>query len=280
MRTFNIIGSLLLVTLALSASVHAQTSREQFRQMVEQLQKTPNDSALREKIIALAPTLKPPPALPAELERRMARGTAAFKGATSLADYKDAVKEFEQAALAAPWHADAYFNLGVTQDKAEDYEAALRSLKLALLASPESKETKALIYEVEYRHEKANSPAGRAAQQKAREGELMKSLEGAVFSYAYPKMERQYRISNGRAEVSDRRLQTGGTLCSSGAHRDGPVGEKLACPDRLTIRFVGRRGERSHHFGTDSVTIAEDGQTLVERNVFEDQVYEIVFKRQ
>lgn len=280
MKTCNLLGSLLFITLALCAGAHAQTPREQFRQMVEQLQKAPNDGALRERIIALASTLKPPPAVPADLERRMSRGTAAFKGATSIADYRDAAKEFEQATLAAPWHADAYFNLGVTQDKAEDYEAALRSLKLALLASPESTETKALIYEVEYRYEKANSPAGRAAKQKNRESELMKSLEGAVFSYAYPKMERQYRISNGRAEVSDRRLQTGGTLCSSGAHRDGPVGEKLACPDRLTIRFVGRRGERSHHFGTDSVTIAEDGQTLVERNAFEDQIYEIVFKRQ
>lgn len=265
---------------ALVSTAYAQTPREQFRQMLEQLQKMPNDSALREKIITLAPTLKPPPALPAELERRMARGAAAFKGAASLADYQDAAKEFEQAALAAPWHADAYFNLGVTQDKAENYEAALHSLKLALLASPESKETKVLIYEVEYRLEKANSPAGRIAKQKIREDDLLKSLEGAVFSYAYPKMERQYRISNGRAEVLDRRLQAGGTLCSSGAQRDGPVGEKLACPDRLTIRFVGRRGERSHYFGTDSVTIAEDGQTLVERNVFEDQVYEVIFKRQ
>lgn len=110
---------------------------------------TQNDTALRERIIKLAPTLKPAPVLPDEAERWMVRGSAAFKGATSAAGYLDAAKEFEQATLAAPWYGDAYFNLGVAQDKAEDYAAALSSLKLAQLASPGSKEIKLLIYEVE-----------------------------------------------------------------------------------------------------------------------------------
>jgi tetratricopeptide (TPR) repeat protein len=87
----------------------------------------------------------------------MVRGTAAFKGAKSVADYRDAAKEFEQATHAAPWYGDAYLNLGVAQDKAENYEGALRSLKLALLALPNDKEIKALIYEVEYRKEKAQA---------------------------------------------------------------------------------------------------------------------------
>jgi hypothetical protein len=52
------------VFLGLAVSAHAQSPREQLQQMVEQLQKTPGDHALREKIIKLAPTLKPPPALP------------------------------------------------------------------------------------------------------------------------------------------------------------------------------------------------------------------------
>ena len=48
--------------------------------MVQQSQKNPNDNALREKIIKLAQELKPAPAVPDEAERRMVRGTAAFKG--------------------------------------------------------------------------------------------------------------------------------------------------------------------------------------------------------
>jgi len=139
-----IFGALMLTNIA-----NAESPREQLRQMVGELQKTPGDDALREKIIRLAQELKPAPAVPEEAERHMAYGTAAFTGAKSVADYKEAVKEFEQATLAAPWYGDAYFNLGVAQDKAESYEAALRSLKLALLALPNDKEIKTLIYEVE-----------------------------------------------------------------------------------------------------------------------------------
>lgn len=164
-----IFGALMLVN-----TVYADSTREQLKQMAEQLQKTPTDNALREKIIKLAQKLKPAPAVPDEAERRMARGAAAFKGAKSVSDYQDAVKEFEQATLAAPWYGDAYFNLGVAQDKAENYEAALHSLKLAQLVSPASKEIKQLIYEVEYRNEKAHSPVNS-------DEELIRSLDGAIF---------------------------------------------------------------------------------------------------
>jgi tetratricopeptide (TPR) repeat protein len=141
--------------LTLAASADAQSPREQLQQMVEQLQKNLTDSVLRERIIKLGAEMKPAQAIPEEAVRRMARGTAAFKSATSSADFHDAVKEFEQAVLAAPWFADAYFNLGVAQDKAGNYEAALRSLKLAQLAALDSREIKELIYEVEYRRDKA-----------------------------------------------------------------------------------------------------------------------------
>ncbi|GAB1234602.1 hypothetical protein [Ferrigenium sp. UT5] len=167
--------------LTLAANAYAQNPREELKQLVEQLQQSPNDNVLREKIIKLAPTLKPSPVLPTEAERRMARGAAAFKGAVSAADYQDAAKEFEQATLSAPWYGDAYFNLGVAQDKAADYEASLHNLNLALLASSESKDIKALIYEVEYRQEKAR-PEARAAKQKLMNEALARSLEGAVFT--------------------------------------------------------------------------------------------------
>jgi len=148
----------LLFGVALIANVaNAETPREQFKQMVEQLQQNPGDDALREKIIKLAQTLKPVPSIPEDAERHMAYGTAAFTGAKSVADYKEAAKEFEQATLAAPWYGDAYLNLGVTQDKAENYAAALRSIKLALLALPDDKQVKALLYQVEYRYKKAQA---------------------------------------------------------------------------------------------------------------------------
>lgn len=77
----------------------------------------------------------------------------------------------------------------------------------------------------------------------------------------------------------DRRTASGGPLCSSGAHKFGPIGEQMTCPDKA-IRFVGRRGERSHHFGIDSVEIAEDGQTLLEKLSFENERTDLIYKRQ
>jgi cell filamentation protein len=256
MRTTSQLFIAVFTLLALAASAYAQTSREQLNQMVQQLQKTPNDNALREKIIKLAATIKPAPAIPEEAQRRMVRGAAAFKSATSAAGYQDAAKEFEQATQAAPWYGDAYFNLGVSQDKAGNYEAALRSLKFAQLTSPDSKEIKTLMYEVEFRQEKANSPEARAAKQKFKDDDLIKSLEGAVFSHSFSNVESEYRISNGRAVEWNRRIAFRGPLCGSGAHMSGPIGEQMTCPDFRAIRLVGRRGERSHHFGIDSDVLA------------------------
>lgn len=170
-----------LLGLALATSASAQSPREQLQQLTAQLQKSPSDDGLRERIIRIALTLKPAPALPPEAERRMARGAVAFKSAGSQADYKDAVKEFEQATLAAPWYGDAYFNLGLAQDKAGDLDGALRSLKNAEKALPGNKEVTTLIYQVEYRKEKENSPEARAAREKQAEQRFIASLEGARY---------------------------------------------------------------------------------------------------
>lgn len=174
--------SLLFAVLILTNTAYAESPREQLKQMVEQLQANPDDDALREKIIKFAQKLKPAPAIPEEAERRMGRGTAAFKGSKSVADYQKAAQEFEQATLAAPWYGDAYFNLGVAQDKAEEYEDALSNLKLALLSLPNSKDIKALIYEVEYRKE-VNAPEAKAAQERERQEAFLRSLDGGVWAY-------------------------------------------------------------------------------------------------
>ena len=186
------VSRIIIVTLAIFASIvsaQAQSPQEQLQQLATQLQKSPTDSSLREKIIRLAAEMKPPPAVPEEAERRMARGTAAFKGAKSIADYQDAVQEFELAVTAAPWYTDAYFNLGVAQDKAEKYADALQSLKFALMSSPDSKEIKALMYEVEYRSEKANSPETKAAIAKAaadkQSEEISRQFEGSWYKDFY-----------------------------------------------------------------------------------------------
>jgi hypothetical protein len=149
---FLFVCGLLAVTQLEAQDSTNSSPRDQLRQLTTQLQQSPYDQELREKIINLAETVTPAPVLPEEAGRRMARGVAAFKEAKSVSDYKDAAVEFEKAAMAAPWYADAYYNLGQARAKAEDYGGASSSLKLYLLAAPGAKDAadaKRLMYEME-----------------------------------------------------------------------------------------------------------------------------------
>lgn len=179
MKLSKTISAIVFSIIASSAS--AQSPREQLAQLVEQFGKTPTDTALQVQIITLGAKILPPPALTEETERRMARGRAAFKGATSIADYNAAASEFQLAVIGAPWYGDAYYNLGVAQDKAERFNAALRSLRRAQIASPDAGDIRTLIFEVEYRRDKANSPEVRAAKAKEAEQRFIASLEGAKY---------------------------------------------------------------------------------------------------
>lgn len=152
-----------LVVLVGLATAHGADPHAELKQLVTQLQTNAGDTALREKIIKLALTMKPVPAVPEETERRMARGIAAFQGAQSVSDYQSAASEFEQATNAAPWYGDAYYNLGLAQDKAGNFAGALQSLQFAALASPGNREIKNLLYQVEYRRDQASAKAQKAA---------------------------------------------------------------------------------------------------------------------
>ncbi len=163
-------NQIIILTLAIftsMASAQAQSPREQLSQMVEQLQKSPTDNALREKIIKLAQEVKPAPTVPEEVERRMARGEAAFESAKDVSGYDNAMREFHAAANAAPWYANAYFNLATAQEKAGKAKAAIESFRFYLLAAPGGKdaaEVKKRIYKLEYAAEQTAAQA--AAEQK------------------------------------------------------------------------------------------------------------------
>lgn len=134
------------------AGKKSSTSQENLKQSMEDLKKNPSDTALREKIIKLALSMRPAPAVPEDAERNMARGTAFAQKAIDNTGYKKAIIEFESAANAAPWLALAYYNLGVVQEKASLYNEAIQNLKLYLFAAPDAKnarEVKNKIYALE-----------------------------------------------------------------------------------------------------------------------------------
>jgi len=167
-----------------AATAQAQSLHQTLNQYVADLQKNPNDYALREKIIRHVQAMKQKPAVPDEARKYMDRGIAAIEGAKGEEDFRAASVEFAKAANLAPWLGDAYRNLAIAQDKSGQYDAALKNLRFYLLTSPSPADeawAKSLINKVEYRKEKAakeSSPAASAAQEQKKFDELLNKMDG------------------------------------------------------------------------------------------------------
>lgn len=93
---------LLLCIIAVPCS-QAQSTNDLLNQYVLDLQKSPNDNALREKIIKHVQTMEPLPQIPEEARRHYVMAKTLFKDAKSENDYSAAIDEFKSALLVAPW---------------------------------------------------------------------------------------------------------------------------------------------------------------------------------
>ena len=164
--------------LLLTSTTYAQSPRNQLQQMIEQLQQSPNDNTLREKIIKLAPTLKPSPALPDAAIAFEGRAQFAFKSAKSENDFLAAAREYEKAVAAAPWVPGYYADLCTIYEKAGKFEDAKRHCGFYLIGLTDPAQVidvKRRIAGLEFGIEKAtNSPE----KQNER---LIASLNGASF---------------------------------------------------------------------------------------------------
>jgi tetratricopeptide (TPR) repeat protein len=146
------LGLVLTMSVLSFSTSHAASPKAQLDAYVTQLQSSPDDQALREKIIKLARKVKP--AIPDDAQKHMDYGEAAVEAAKESKDYSDAVAEFQKAALVAPWLASVYYNLGVLQEKSKDFDGAKKSFKLYLLASPnakDAKKVKSMINKLDYK---------------------------------------------------------------------------------------------------------------------------------
>jgi hypothetical protein len=145
--------------LALTASAYAQSPREQLNQMVQQLQKSPGDNALREKIIKLAKSIKPAPAISEEANRAFVKGNVFQKDAKDSSGYELAIAAYREALRSAPWWGDAYFNLAVALESAGKFDEAIFSLRnyMASVAagSAEHRDAQNKIYALEAKGEMA-----------------------------------------------------------------------------------------------------------------------------
>lgn len=165
MKPINIM-LVLIFGLLLANAANAESPREQLKQMVEQLQQTPNDNTLREKIIKLAPTLKPSPALPDAAITFEGRAQFAFRSAKTEDDYLAAAQEYEKAVAAAPWVLGYYTDLCTIYEKAGKFEDAKRHCGFYLIGLTDAAQitdVKRRIGGLEFGIEKANSPEAREA---------------------------------------------------------------------------------------------------------------------
>lgn len=97
--------------------------------------------------------------IPEEARRHFDRGIAAVEIATTAADYESAIKEFKEAIRLAPGWPDAYYNLGLVQEKAGKLGEAVESFKSYLRVSPEADDAeavKSLVNKLEYKAEREN----------------------------------------------------------------------------------------------------------------------------
>ncbi len=160
--------------LYLAASIHAQSPREQLQQMTVQLQQTPNDNALRERIIKLAAEIKPVPAVPEEARRSFVEGVNIVKLAKDAGVQKLAIGSFTEALKIAPWWGDAYYNLAVAQELTGQLNDAERTLKWFLLTNPgesEAREAQDRIYGLSAKRKLAIAEAGAKQEQAAQEAQ-------------------------------------------------------------------------------------------------------------
>lgn len=178
-----VIPLLLGLSLGLSDRPALAGPREDFETQVINVRQNPSNNALRERVIAASQKLRPPPAIPTEARRHLARAQGALELSRTPEDMGAAIGELEQALLLAPWWAEGYYNLGVVQDKAGRYAEAARSMKLYLLAAPDAQDSGAvemLIAKLEYKAEQS-SPAAQAARSRQDFSTLLSSLNSAVF---------------------------------------------------------------------------------------------------
>lgn len=190
--------------LTLTSSVQAQTPQESLAQYISELQKNPNDAALRGKIIKHVQAMKHAPAIPEEARRHYVKAITLFKNAKQPSDSADAAEEFRQALLIAPWWGDAYMKMGLTLETAQRYDDAIASLKLFMVTNPQDevlRKAQDEIYAIEALAEKAakdkelaarNVAEEQRAQQaeaeakKAREQDAwLIKLDGARYSYSF-----------------------------------------------------------------------------------------------
>jgi hypothetical protein len=179
-------------------NVQAQSPQEILNQYIADLQKNPNNYALREKIIKFVQEMKPAPAIPEEARRHYVMALTLFKGARKIEDYGESIEEFKSALLVAPWWAEANRDLGMALEAAKRYDEAINALKLYMASVPAEEKARAAqdeIYKIEgmkklaARERKESSPQVVAAREQNQFEDWLKKIDGRRYTYTTTDMQ-------------------------------------------------------------------------------------------
>ena len=270
---FTIISGLLMVLNSGALAEPTSSPRGQLKESIEQLQKTPDDAALREKIIKLAKKVKPAPVVPEEARRAFVRGNTAFSEAKGPEDYARAIQRYDEALLVAPWWRDPYFNLAKSLELQKEYGRAIQSIKLFLLTGPsadDARKAQDYSYALEDKQEKLvkmksdqEAVVKRGSSGEQSDAELIRSLDGAVFVDHWDTNREQgdylYQISGGNVIMTLR--LTGGN--STGCWDNRPIYVGQSCTPEPSVPLNGRRF--SCYMNTSDCEISPDGKSVFMR---------------
>ena len=271
------IVSALLVLMTLSifgAHVQAQTPQQTLTQYIADLQKNPNDNALREKIIKHVQMMKPTPAIPEEARRYFVEGNALLKAAKAQKGYRLAIDSYRQCLLIAPWWAQALYNYAVALDLANQFDEGMNALKLYIATDPGgegSRKAQDKIYEIGAKKKLAaqereeSSPQASALREQNKFDDWLKKLDGRRYTYPWGSgtvlLDVRGKVlvygglfNRGFNEVY--RFEIRGRVTSY-----APTREQQKDPDGLLLKVWLVEG---------TYTISEDGDRITQRLRFSD----------
>lgn len=268
-RKMILLFSLLLIILIFAALAQAANPQQTLNQYISDLQKNPNDNALREKIIKLVQTMKPAPVVPEDARRYFIEGNALLKAAKDQKGYGLAIDAYRQCLLIAPWWAEALYNYAVALDLANQFDEGMNALKLYIATNPggeDSRKAQDKIYEIGAKKKLAakereeSSPQAVATREQKKFEDWLKKLDGRRYTSppAIPDGERVV------CDVRGKVLVVG--VIEHGGYRES---NRFEIQGRET-HVVTTRADAIFRIVEKTYTISEDGDRITQRLRYND----------
>lgn len=259
-----VVGSMIVALAPARARAQASPS-ETLRQYVLELQKTPDDAAVRERIIRFVQTMNPAPELPEDARRACIEGQTLFRLAKEQRGGFDlSIDAYRQCLLLAPWLPEAYNNYAFALEAAGRFDEAIAAARLYLASNPgpeEARRAQDKIYEIGAEKKLAAArrsaapPAAQAAAASAAAGGAPPPSKESSFDALKRKIDgRRYAHRDGVGNVTT--LEVRGNYLqrrTNGADwgRFEIQGRSFTCPSPLRV-------DEEYTF-----TLGEDGERIV-----------------